>query len=121
MRTLSSGVGIASNLRVAAMNATPVAAFDDLTDTVLAWHHQPLSTCILSLYFMGLNLSNAQITQELDLHKDDLQVMTEHLRDGINKKRPDNAIGCCYLMSFIWLQGSLRKSSKPPDHHASDA
>lgn len=61
--------------------------FDDLTGTVLAGHHQPLSTWILCLYFMGLNLSNAQIAQELDLNKDDLQSMTEHLRNGIDKKK----------------------------------
>jgi transposase-like protein len=61
--------------------------FDDLTGTVLAGHHQPLSTWILCLYFMGLNLSNGQIAQELDLNKDDLQYMTEHLRNGIDKKK----------------------------------
>jgi transposase-like protein len=61
--------------------------FDDVTGTVLAGHHQPLSTWILCLYFMGLNLSNAQIAQELDLNKDDLQAMTEQLRDGIDKKK----------------------------------
>ena len=60
--------------------------FDDLTDTVLSGHHQPLSTWILCLYFMGLNLSNTQIAQELDLNKDDIQYMTEHLRHGIDKK-----------------------------------
>ena len=42
-------------------------SFDDLTNTVFAGHHQPLSTWILYLYFMGLNLSNAQIAQELEL------------------------------------------------------
>jgi transposase-like protein len=62
--------------------------FDDLTGTVLAGHHQPLSTWILCLYFMGLNLSNAQIAQELDVNKDDLQYMTEHLRNGIAEKKP---------------------------------
>ena len=61
--------------------------FDDLTKTVLAGHHQPLSTWILCLYFMGLNLSNTQIACELDLNKDDLQFMTEHLRTGIDKKK----------------------------------
>lgn len=61
--------------------------FDDLTETVLAGHHQPLSTWILCLYFMGLNLSNAQIASELDLNKDDLQFMTQHLRTGIDKKK----------------------------------
>ncbi len=39
--------------------------FDDLTGTVLAGHHQPLRVWILCLYFMGLNLSNRQIAQEL--------------------------------------------------------
>jgi transposase-like protein len=62
--------------------------FDDLTGTVLAGHHQPLSVWVLCLYFMGLNLSNAQIAQELDLNKDDLHFMTEHLRTGIDKKKP---------------------------------
>ena len=38
--------------------------FDDLTDTVLAGHHQPLRVWVLWLYFMGLNLSNGQIAQE---------------------------------------------------------
>jgi transposase-like protein len=60
--------------------------FDDLTNSPLAGHHQPLSTWILCLYFMGLNLSNAQIAKELDLNKDDLQFMTEHLRQGLDKK-----------------------------------
>lgn len=61
--------------------------FDDLSGTVLSGHHQPLSAWVLSLYFMGLNLSNQQIAQELDLNKDDLQYMTEHLRTGISKKK----------------------------------
>ncbi len=51
--------------------------FDDLTETVLAGHHQPLRVWILCLYFMGLNLSNAQIAQELGLNSDDGQRMTE--------------------------------------------
>jgi transposase-like protein len=32
--------------------------FDDLTDTVLAGHHQPLGVWVLCLYRMGLNLDN---------------------------------------------------------------
>ena len=60
--------------------------FDDLSGTVLSGHHQPLSAWVLCLYFMGLNLSNQQIAQELDLNKDDLQYMAEHLRTGIDKK-----------------------------------
>jgi len=41
--------------------------FDDLTDTVLAGHHQPLRVWVLCLPFMGLNLSNRQIAKELGL------------------------------------------------------
>lgn len=61
--------------------------FDDLTGTVLSGHHQPLSTWVLCLYFMGLNLSNVQIAQELDLNKDNVQAMTECLRNGIAQKK----------------------------------
>jgi transposase-like protein len=39
--------------------------FDDLTDTIFAGHHQLLKVWVLCLYFMGLNLSNAQIAHEL--------------------------------------------------------
>jgi transposase-like protein len=63
--------------------------FDDLTETVLAGPHQPLRVWILCLYFMGLNLSNAQIAQELGLNSDDVQRMTEPLRDGIVARQPE--------------------------------
>ena len=63
--------------------------FDDLTGTIFSGHHQPLKIWILCLYFMGLNLSNHQIAQELDLHKDDIQNMTSLLRQGIYVRRPD--------------------------------
>ena len=62
--------------------------FDDLTDTIFAGHHQPLRVWILCLYFMGLNLSNHQIAQELALNKDDVQQMTSQLRQGIVRKKP---------------------------------
>ena len=62
--------------------------FDDLTDTIFAGHHQPLRVWILCLYFMGLNLSNHQIAQELDLKKDDAHQMTCQLRQGIVLKKP---------------------------------
>ena len=63
--------------------------FDDLTETVLAGRHQPLRVWILCLYFMGLNLSNAQMAQELGLNPDDVQRMTEQLRDGIVARQPE--------------------------------
>ena len=63
--------------------------FDDLTGTVLAGHHQPVSSWILGSYFMGVNLSNRQIAHELGLCESDVQAMTEVLRHGIVAKTPD--------------------------------
>ena len=62
--------------------------FDDLTGTALAGHHQPLRVWVLCLYFMGLNLSNRQIAQELGLGASDVQAMTEALRGGLAAKAP---------------------------------
>lgn len=63
--------------------------FDDLSNTIFEGHHQPLRVWILCLYFMGLNLSNRQIAQELDLNEDDVQQMTQELRGGVTIKKPD--------------------------------
>ena len=63
--------------------------FDDLSDTVLAGHRQPLKVWILCLYFMGLSLSNRQVAQELSLNESDVQEMTTHLRQGLATKPPD--------------------------------
>src|SRR3954464_3441982 len=62
--------------------------FDDLTGPVLAGHHQPLRVWMLCLYLRGLNLSNRQIAQELDLAETDVQGMTEALRQGLTAKLP---------------------------------
>ena len=62
--------------------------FDDLTETIFAGHHQPLKVGVLCLYFMGLNLSNEQIAQELAVNDSDVQQMTTQLREGIVKKSP---------------------------------
>src|SRR4028119_2170195 len=64
------------------------ARFDDLTGTVLAGHHRPLRVWVLCLHLMGLNLSNRQIAQELDLSQPDVQLMTEQLRIGLVAKTP---------------------------------
>ena len=61
--------------------------FDDLTGTIFSGHHQSLKIWMLVLYFMGLNLSNSQISKELDLNKDDVFKMTTLLREGIVKKK----------------------------------
>jgi transposase-like protein len=66
--------------------------FDDLTDTIFASHHQPLRIWILCLYLMGLNLSNAQLAQELDLNKDDVHQMTTQLRQGIVTQKPASTL-----------------------------
>ena len=63
--------------------------FDDLTLSIFSGHHQPLKVWMHCLYLMSLNLSNLQIAQELDLNKDDVQKMTQKLREAVDKKRPD--------------------------------
>ena len=81
------------------------ARFDDLTGTVLAGHHQPLRAWILCLYFMGLNLSNQQIAQELGLNGDD--DMASHLRGGLVAKVPEAT-----------LEGTVERSMSSPDTRA---
>ena len=63
--------------------------FDDLTGTVFAGHHQPLSVWILCLYFMGRNRSNAPIARERGLDPSDTQRMTEPLRQGAVARPPE--------------------------------
>jgi transposase len=63
--------------------------FDDLTGTIFSGHHQPLRVWMLCLYLMGLNLSNEQIAQELDLSASDLHQMTEQLRSGIVARKEE--------------------------------
>ena len=41
---------------------------------------------VVCLYFMGLNISNEQIAQELALNGSDVHQMTTQLRAGIVKK-----------------------------------
>src|SRR3954452_21095661 len=64
------------------------ARFDDLTGTALSAHQQPLRAWVLFLYLMGLNLSNRQSAQELDLGETDVQAMTEQLRHGLAARLP---------------------------------
>jgi len=63
--------------------------FDDLTYTVFEGHHKPLKTWIVTLYLMGLNLSNRQISKELDLSATDSQYMTSVLRSGVVERKPE--------------------------------
>ena len=61
--------------------------FDDLTGTLFRGRHQPLSVWFAYLYLMGLNLSNRQIAEELNLNESDGQAMANELRGGIVKRR----------------------------------
>jgi transposase-like protein len=83
--------------------------FDDLTDTIFAGHHQPLRVWILCRYFMGLNLSNHQMAQALDPHKDDAHQMTCQLRQGIVLKKPSptltDAVECDEVYSVAGHKG----------------
>lgn len=60
--------------------------FDDLTDTVFSGSKKTLKTWLVCLYLMGLNLSNLQISKELDMSEKTAQEMTTVLREGIVKK-----------------------------------
>ena len=61
--------------------------FDDLTGTIFMGRHPPLSVWLAYLYLMGLNLSNRQIAQELNLAASDGQAMAEQRRGGIVQRR----------------------------------
>jgi transposase-like protein len=61
--------------------------FDDLTGTIFAGRHRPLSIWFAYLYLMGLNLSNRQIAGELGLDVSDSQAMADQLRGGIVMRR----------------------------------
>ncbi len=63
--------------------------FDDLSDSVFAGRHQPLRVWVGCLYLMGLNLSNAQIAHELDLHINDVHRMTTELRQEVVEKKTE--------------------------------
>ena len=77
--------------------------FDDLTGTIFAGHHQPLRTWIICLYFMGLNLSNRQIAQELDLSETDAFNMTTLLREGIVHKAPEVTLSGEVEMDEVYI------------------
>jgi transposase-like protein len=66
--------------------------FDDLTGTVFAGHPQPLRVWVLCWYFLGLNLSNRQIAQELGLNVGDGQAMSEQLRQGVIAAPPERRL-----------------------------
>lgn len=93
--------------------------FDDLTNTVFQGHHQPLKVWIICLYLMGLNLSNAQIGQELGLSQNDCHAMTSLLREGVYEKRPQEVLGakwnltsCTSLPVTKGIRNRLKKKAQ---------
>ena len=93
--------------------------FDDLTGTVLAGHHQPLRVWVLVLYLMGLNLSNEQIAQELDLDPDDAQRMTSLLREGIVRRKAGHGYRftpCTHGYPMYAGRGKRAVFSRVPTH-----
>lgn len=61
-------------------------SFNDLTGTIFSGSQKDLKVWISCMYLMGLNISNNQISKELELSKSTGQEMTSKLRAGIAKK-----------------------------------
>ena len=62
--------------------------FDDLTMTIFAGRHQPLSVWFIYIFLMALNVTNRQIAKELGLNESDSQAMAERLRERVTRNRP---------------------------------
>jgi transposase-like protein len=99
--------------------------FDDLTGTIFAGHHQPLRVWILCLYFMGLNLSNEQIAQELDVDPDDAQRMATQLREGVVRRKPvvmlSGEVECDEVYVVAGHRGNPEAVRKKGESPAADA
>jgi hypothetical protein len=81
-----------------------------------------LRVWILCLYFLGLNLSNEQIGQELNLDPDDAQKMTSQLREGIVERKPveilSGEVECDEAYVVAGHKGhpeAVKKKGGPPD------
>jgi transposase-like protein len=62
--------------------------FDDLTETVFAKHNISAPVMVIFLYFLGLNLSNNQIAQELNLPQSTAQDIATSLRKSVVENKP---------------------------------
>jgi len=87
--------------------------FDDLSDTIFAGRHQPLQTWMACLYLMGLNVSNRQIAQELNLHKDDVHQMTSELRQAIADKRPEVQLSGTVEFDEVYVTAGHKGQPEP--------
>ncbi len=60
--------------------------FDDVSETVLAGSHQPVTHWITTLYLLNLNVSMARIALELGLSEEVVETMGAAIREGIAQK-----------------------------------
>jgi transposase-like protein len=63
--------------------------FNDLTKTIFQSSHVNLKHWMCCLYLMGLNVSNSQIAQELDINLRTVQDMCNKLRQKVLEERPE--------------------------------
>ena len=77
--------------------------FDDVTGTIFTGRHKSIKIWVLCLYFMGLNLSNAQIARELDICESEAQSMTTELREGIEAKSDDTFLSGSVEMDEVYI------------------
>src|SRR3954464_10906789 len=77
---------------------------------------------VLCLYLMGLNLSNRQIAQELDLAEADVQAMAEQLRLGLTAKLPPARLEGAVEIDEVYVvaghkgqPGAVAKRGAPAD------
>ena len=82
--------------------------FDDLTGTIFANKKTGLKTWILCLYFMGLNLSNKQIAEELDISPSTAQEMAERLRKGIVEKMPKPQLSNDVELDEVYITAGMK-------------
>jgi transposase-like protein len=81
--------------------------FDDVTDTVFSGSHQGIHQWITVLYLMNLNVSMAQIADELAISEMTAQGMCATIREGIVKKNLFLSLASTLkLMNVMLLQAT---------------
>ncbi len=79
---------------------------------------------MLCLYLMGLNLSQEQIAQELDLSASEIHQMTVQLRAGIVARKPEpqlsGAVECDELYVVAGHKGHPEAVKKKDERDAAD-
>lgn len=66
--------------------------FNDLSDTLFQSSNVSLKSWMCCLYLMGLNSSNRQIAQELEISEKTAQNMTKKIRIEVKKNTPHTAL-----------------------------